>query len=114
MGEWKTIEPNVWKPEEEEAKIEGVLLHKEDAIGELSARYKLENSDGIYLVWGSAVLDDRMSCVSVGEKVRITYKGKSKNKRGQDVKIFKVEKYRDDPQVSDDGVGKEYDLQDVI
>ena len=42
-------------------------------------------------VWGSAVLDDRMSYVKVGDKVRITYEGETTNKRNQRLNLFKVE-----------------------
>lgn len=93
MDEWKTIEPGVWKPENEGDQIVGFLIHKElrDDKSGLSARYYLENKDGKYLVWGSAVLEDRMQYVKVGEKVRITFEGKTKNKRNQDVNLYKVE-----------------------
>ena len=85
------IEPNIWKPENEGDNITGVLKAKTPAENELSARYHLETTSGQFLVWGSAVLDDRMRYVDIGNEVRITYKGKTKNKKNQDVKLFKVE-----------------------
>ena len=92
MG-WKTIEPGVWKPEEEGDHIIGVLVNKEpkDEQAGVSARYYLENKEGMSFVWGCAVLDNRMQYVKVGDMVRITYEGKTKNKRNQDVNLFKVE-----------------------
>ena len=91
--EWKSVEPNVWKPEKDGDCVEGVLIRmmpKDSNL--LSARYWIENSSkDVVLVWGSTVLDDRMSIVPVGSIVRITYKGKQKNSKKQDVKIFKVE-----------------------
>ena len=93
MDEWKTIEPGVWKPEKESDQITGVLVSKEpkDEITGLSARYYLETKAGMFFVWGTAVLDDRMKYVKIGQKVRITFGGKTTNKRGQTVNLFKVE-----------------------
>jgi len=93
MDKWKTIEPGVWKPEKIGEKIIGVLVNKEpkDENGGLSARYYLENKDGTFFVWGSAVIDDRMQYVKIGSKVKITFEGKAKNNRNQDVNLFKVQ-----------------------
>jgi len=93
MDEWKTIEPGVWKPEKENEQITGVLVSREpkDEISGLSARYYLETKAGMFFVWGTAVLDDRMKYVKIGQKVRITFGGKTTNKRGQTVNLFKVE-----------------------
>lgn len=93
MDEWKTIEPGVWKPEKENEQITGVLVSKEpkDEISGLSARYYLETKAGMFFAWGTAVLDDRMKYVKIGQKVRITFGGKTTNKRGQTVNLFKVE-----------------------
>jgi hypothetical protein len=93
MDEWKTIEPGVWKPEKDGDNIIGVLINKEpkDEQTGFSARYYLENEKGMFFVWGSTVLDDRMQYVKVGQKVKITFEGKTKNKRGQNVNLFRVE-----------------------
>jgi len=93
MDNWKPIEPKVWKPKEAGEYIIGVVVSKtpkDDQTG-LSAKYQLENEQGMFLIWGSAILDDRMQYVAVGSKVRITYNGKTKNKRNQDVNLFRVE-----------------------
>ena len=93
MEEWKIIEPKVWKPEKEEDSITGVLIHTEpaDKVREMSARYKVENKEGVFLVWGCATLDDRMQCVNIGDKVRITYKSKKELDKGRTLNIYKVE-----------------------
>ena len=93
MEQWKTIQPTVWKPEKSGDNIIGVLVSKEakDEITGISAKYHIENSTGTFFVWGSAVLDDRMQYAKIGQKVRITYEGKTKNKRGQDVNLFRVD-----------------------
>ena len=93
MDQWKTIEPVVWKPIKEGDNIIGVLINKEpkDENTGMSAKYYIENEQGMSFAWGSTVLDDRMQYAKVGQKIRITYEGKTKNKRGQDVNLFKVE-----------------------
>jgi len=93
MDKWKTIKPGVWKPEKEGDNIIGVLVNKEpkDEQSGLSARYYLENQEGTFFVWGCAVIDDRMQYAKIGQKVRITFEGKIKNKRNQDVNLYKVE-----------------------
>ena len=93
MDKWKTIEPGVWKPEKEGDNIIGVLVNKapKDEQSGLSARYYLENQEGTFFVWGCAVIDDRMQYAKIGQKVKITFEGKTKNKRNQDVNLYKVE-----------------------
>ena len=93
MDQWKTIEPVVWKPIKEGDNIIGVLINKEpkDENTGMSAKYYIENEQGMSFAWGSTVLDDRMQYAKIGQKIRITYEGKTKNKRGQDVNLFKVE-----------------------
>ena len=93
MEKWKNIEPGMWKPEKEGDNIIGILVNKEpkDEESGLSARYYLENQEGMFFVWGCAVLDDRMQYVKAGEKVRITYEGKTTNKRNQKVNLYRVD-----------------------
>ena len=83
----------MWKPEKEGDNIIGILVNKEpkDEESGLSARYYLENQEGMFFVWGCAVLDDRMQYVNPGEKVRITYEGKTTNKRNQKVNLYRVD-----------------------
>ena len=90
MEEWRTIEPGVWRPEKPGDRIIGVLVNKEpknDSSG-ISAKYYIETDKGMFFIWGSTVLDDRMQYVKLNQRVRITYNGKTKNKRGQDVNLF--------------------------
>ena len=102
MEEWNTIEPNTWKPANIGDLIEGVLIDKAPAEKErsMSAKYWLETANGRFLVWGGAVLDDRMRFVNVGDKIRIIFKGTDKNKRNQNVNIFEVQVARNSPHVS--------------
>jgi len=103
MEKWKSIEPGVWKPKQDGDQIIGVLINKEPKEDKavMSARYYLENEKGTWLVWGSTVLDDRMQYAKPGQKVRITYEGKTKNKRNQDVNLYKVDVAESEPSDAD-------------
>lgn len=93
MQIWKPIEPKVWKPQTSGDSIMGVLVNKtprNENTG-ISAKYQIENKEGMFLIWGTVVLDDRMQYVPVGSKVRIAFLGKTQNKRNQQVNLFKVE-----------------------
>ena len=94
---WQAVEPSVFKPVNAGDHIIGRLVSKEprDEVANLSARYYLEHQGETHLVWGSAVLDDRMQFVNTGEVVRITYKDKIKNKRNQDMNLYTVEVAKD-------------------
>ncbi len=91
---YQEIEPKIWKPEKDGDFVEGVLITKQEDVGENeSMLYGLETSDGVKNVWGSAILDERMSFVKIGDKIKITFKGLAKeSKKGRNpAKIFKVE-----------------------
>ena len=106
--DFKDVDPGVWKYENDGDSVFGVLIHKEprDEANELSARYYLDTKDGKTMVWGSAVLDDRLKLVEIGTPLRITYKGTQKNKKGRDVHIFKVEEAKKKQQPSKDTADK--------
>ncbi|NGX33635.1 MAG: hypothetical protein K1060chlam4_01706, partial [Candidatus Anoxychlamydiales bacterium] len=74
--------------------IEGVYISVKRNTGTdgNSNLYKLENTEGMRNVWGSAILDSRMDDVKIGDKLKITYKGLGEAKPGKNApKIFKVE-----------------------
>ena len=91
---FKEINPSIWTYGKEGDSIEGVLVDSQDDVGvNKSKLYSLEVSKGDFQsVWGSAVLDQRMSLVKIGEKIRITFKGLSEASPGKNpAKIFSVE-----------------------
>jgi len=90
---YKEINPTDWNFENVGDFIEGVLVRKQDNIGiNKSMLYSIETSEGLKNVWGSTILDNRMALVTVGEKIRVTYKGLAEAKAGKNpAKIFKVE-----------------------
>ena len=88
---YEKIEPNVWKPVNEGDVIEGVLIQKKEKVGKYEGfAYFLENPQGQFIVFGTAVLDDKMRFVHIGEQIKIEYEGKKENPKGQPTKIFHV------------------------
>ena len=90
---YKEIEPTFFTYEEEGDFIEGILVQKQEHIGANDSwLYSIETLDGVKNVWGSAILDSKLTFVKVGDKVKITYKGLGEAKEGRSPpKIFKVE-----------------------
>ncbi len=90
---YEEINPTDWTYENDGDFIEGILVQKKEHVGvNDSMLYSIEAPEGVKNVWGAAILDSRMALVKVGEKVKITYKGKAEAKQGKNpAKIFKVE-----------------------
>jgi len=90
---YKEINPTIWKYEKDGDFIEGTLARIQSEVGSnKSMLYSIENADGVKDVWGAAILDERMAFAKVGQKIKITFKGKAVAKPGkQAAKIFKVE-----------------------
>jgi len=90
---WEKVEvAPTWNPEEEPELI-GVFLNAEENVGaNNSMLYTFERPDGSRVgVWGSAILDSRMKNLTVGEEVKIVYKGKVRSERtGRVYKNFEV------------------------
>lgn len=94
---YQEIDPQDWKYENDGDFIEGVLVRTQENVGPNdSMLYSIETSDGLKNVWGATILDQRMTLVNVGDKVKITYKGLAEPKGGKNAaKIFKVEVDKD-------------------
>jgi len=94
---YEEINPSEWKFEKDGDFIEGILVKKQSDVGvNKSMLYSLDTAEGIKNVWGSAILDTRMSLAKLEEKIKITYKGLGEAKGGHNApKIFKVERDRE-------------------
>jgi hypothetical protein len=107
MGKWMESTGNIWKPKQKEDSVCGLLVSKEENVGDNNSRmYHIEDSEThtVHKVWGSAILDDRMIPVKVGQEVKITYKGLGEASKGKNPpKIFKVE-YRDPESLIDQDI----------
>jgi len=91
---YEELEPKTWEYSKDGDFIEGVLINKKYNLGETkSSLYTLETAPSVFtLVWGSAVLDQRMALTKEGDKLKITYKGLGEASLGKNApKIFKVE-----------------------
>lgn len=87
------VNPTDWTYQDEGDFIEGILLQKQVKIGvNESNLYSIETPEGVKNVWGAAILDSRMALTTVGDKIKITFKGLAEAKPGKNpAKIFKVE-----------------------
>jgi hypothetical protein len=93
--EFQKIEPGVFKPQKEGETVEGTLRSVEESkkYKEGGKIYHLETKEGAQIVvFGTTVLDDRMSYIQVGDFCKIIFKGSQPNKKGQPTKIFEVYK----------------------
>lgn len=89
--EWTSTDPKPWKPEDEGDSIQGKLLRKREKSGKYDGEaYTIESDDGLYVVFGTTVLEDRMKLVQPGDLVKIVYKGTTKSDKGNDTKLFEV------------------------
>jgi len=118
MSDYKEATGNAWKPENAEDFVEGLLVKIEEKVGpNESMMYHIEQlaNHEVIRVWGSTILDSRMSEVVVGKQVKITYKGLAeKGGRGKNKpKIFKVE-YKDADAPDNEAVITEEDIEDIM
>lgn len=91
---YQELNPTTWTYSQEGDFIEGILIRSQDDVGTNKSKlYSIETPEGVKSVWGATILDERMSLVKVGDKIRITFKGFAKdNKKGKNpAKLFKVE-----------------------
>lgn len=93
MTEWTEVDStnNIWDWEKNK-ELMGTYLGCEEDIGPNNSKlYSFEVKGDIVNVWGSAVLDRKMSKVKSGEEVRIVFKGVEKSvKTGRSAKMFAV------------------------
>jgi len=93
---WKEVSgmtDQTWDPKEEN-EIEGTLTGRKIGVGENKSNiYIIENKEGKKIsVWGSTVLDIKMTDVPEGAKVKIIFEGlkDSPKRKGKKYKDFKV------------------------
>lgn len=106
-NDWEKVTTPVWKFEKGGDFIEGVLIDKimvEKDEG--SNRYFVENKQGIKLIWGSAIIDDRMRFVDVGTEIKITFIEKKDIGAGKTLNIFEIERRKKDSRISFMGMGQ--------
>ena len=88
---WEEIQVgNVIRFEEKNQVITGVLKAIREGTYENSV-YDIETKEGLVTIFGTVILDNRMSKIKPEEKIRITYLGEIKTGSGRIAKNFKVE-----------------------
>lgn len=94
-NEWKEATGSIWKPENKDDFVEGLLVDIARDVGENNSMLytvQLKDTGENVGVWGSAVLDARMKGIVVGEEVKIEYKGLGEKKAGKHApKLWKVQ-----------------------
>jgi len=73
--------------------VEGTFVNFAEGQGKdkNSCVYTLKSDEGEeHRFWGSKVLDDQLSKVSMGTYVKVDYKGKAKSKSGREYHDFEV------------------------
>lgn len=86
---------------EQKKELHGKLVDKRENIGPNNSKlFTIENKDGKFSVWGSAVLD-KLDQLKVGTEVWIEYLGKEKGKKGTMFKNYKIDFDDADVPVSD-------------
>ena len=86
------VEGTVFKFEKENEAIRGILISIEDSASYNNKVYKIETKEGVKVIFGTTVLDSRMSLIPIGSDVAIVYKGEEPNKKPNQnpIKIFDV------------------------
>lgn len=89
---FEKVELNNWKPEKDEDSIEGILIKVEEDVGvNKSMLYHLDVECKPMAVWGSAVLNTKMTATRIGDLIKIVYLGKGEAKGGHNAaKLFDV------------------------
>ena len=91
---FKKVEDKIFKFEKYKDCIEGELLSIENGTNYNNKVYKIKDeSNDVYTVFSTSVLESKMNSVKIGDVIRITYTSqKESKKKGQNpTKIFEVE-----------------------
>ncbi len=89
---FEKVEIDTWKPQEANESVEGIFIKAEPEVGtNKSMLYSIEVNNKPTAVWGSAILDTKMSAVRPGDLIKIIYLGKGEAKGGHNApKLFDV------------------------
>lgn len=91
--EYEDVEQEFVKFEEENQSVAGKYLSMSQEVGENNANvYNIETEDGIKSIWGTTVLDQKMSLLKIGDDIKIIYLGKVKPEKGKTYHDYKIQK----------------------
>ncbi len=81
---YEKVEVGLWKPEKENDFIEGIFIKAEADVGtNHSMLYHLEVDKKPVSVWGATILDNLMTAIKPGDKIKIIYLGLGEAKVGK-------------------------------
>jgi len=89
---FEKVDIGVWKPQEDNEEIVGTFVRMEEDVGANKSRlYHLDVDEKPVAIWGSAVLDTKMTAAKAGDRIKVVYLGKGEAKAGQNPpKMFEV------------------------
>jgi hypothetical protein len=94
-NQWQTVNDSSTPMHnfEVQKEITGILFNIKENVGPNNSRiYEIEVGNDIIGVWGTSILDQKMTRVEVGNEVRITYNGKKiSDKTKRQYKDFTVQ-----------------------
>lgn len=98
MEKWKKIQDKsedknflpVWKPTERAIVIGKFLKTETNVPPKGGVQYHIEEKNGVIRVWGSTVLNNKMSQIEEGSTVKIEYLGEVYGKTGKTYKNYDV------------------------
>jgi len=71
--------------------LEGILVNKMPGDDNISTRYYVDVGECVRMIWGTAILDNRLSSANIGDKIRITFNGTKSIGKNKTLHLFKVE-----------------------
>ena len=89
---FEKVEINTWKPQKDNESIEGIFMKAEPEVGtNNSMLYHIEVEGKPMAIWGSAILDTKMTAVKPKDLIKIVYLGKGEAKGGHNApKLYDV------------------------
>ncbi len=89
---FEEVESGLWKPENSEDEIQGILMKVQEDVGANNSYfYTLEVEKKAIGVWGSTILDSKMLAAKIGDLIKIRYDGLGEAKAGHSApKLFTV------------------------
>lgn len=94
--DWEELELPFFKFQDEGDSLEGVFLSSEPftyANGDTGTRYTVKTDDGPVLFMGTSGLNQKMTLVSEGDFIRVTYRGIDPTD-DRSMKMFSVQRRR--------------------
>ncbi len=93
MTQWtKKSTARIFHDFESEPALEGILVGVEHGVGKYQSDvYRVETLNrGTASIWGNYSIDEQLKDIKLNTLIRVEFVGKTRNKRGQEMRIFEV------------------------